>query len=96
MNLTNETATILVIGLVVALFVEGIKHTPLNKDLSADLVRLFTLVLGLLGGLIAMHLTGGGFAEYVGIGFSGAVSSIGIYEMIKGLTDGRVTKKAGE
>lgn len=96
MEITNEVAAIIVIALIVAIIVEVTKHTPLNDKLSVDLVQLLTLLLGLTGGLIAMRLMGGGFAEFVMIGLTGAVASNGVYDLVKNLTNGKLTKKVGE
>lgn len=96
MEFTDDIAITIVIALVVALVVELLKHTPLNDKLSVTLVQLTTLLLGLVGGLIAMHYTGGQFAEYVLIGLTGAVASNGIYDLVKNFTGGTLTKKVGE
>lgn len=96
MEITNEVASIIVIALIVAIIVEGVKHTPLNAKLSVNLIQLLTLLLGLIGGLIAMNLIGGSFAQFVMIGLTGAVASNGVYDLVKNLTNGKITKKVGE
>lgn len=96
MEITNELAAILVIAIGVAFIIEILKHTKINDRLSTDLIHILTLVLGLIGGLIAMYITGGLFAMYVVIGLTGAVLSSGIYEFIKSLFGGKFTKKVGE
>lgn len=94
--LTNDVATVLVIGLAVAFLVEILKHTGVNEKLSTILVDLLTLVLGLVGGLIAMYVTGGTFAQYVGLGLTGGLASPYIYDVINKVTGGKYTKKVGE
>ena len=96
MEFTNEVAAIIIIGIETAVITEILKHTQLNEKLSGRLVDLLTLTLGLAGGITAMYITGGPFAEYVWIGLSGAAWSTKIYEIVENWTKGNVTKKVGE
>lgn len=96
LTLTNDVAIVLVIGLTVAFLIEAVKHTRINGQLSTLLVDLITLILGLAGGLIAMYVNGGTFAQYVSIGLTGGMASPYIYNVIKKITGGKYTKTVGE
>ena len=80
MEKTLTGAITLVIAVVVAFLIEGLKHTKLK--ITEEMAHLLSLILGLVGGIIALYLTQGDFATYVFVGLGGAVASPGIYDML--------------
>lgn len=80
MEQTFTGAVTLVIAVVVAFIIEGIKHTQFK--ITEEMTHLLSLVLGLIGGVIAMYFTQGDFATYVFVGLAGAVASPGVYDML--------------
>ncbi len=86
MNINNLDAQSLAVTVVIAVFVavvtEVTKYFDKNEKLSARAIQLLTLVLGLIGGLIALSVFGGDFSTYVWLGLAGGVMSSGIYELV--------------
>lgn len=80
MEQTLTGAITLVIAVVVAFIIEGLKHTKLKT--TEEMAHLLSLILGLIGGMIAMYMTQGDFATYVFVGLGGAVASPGVYDML--------------
>lgn len=70
-----------VIGVLVSAVVEVVK-AKIQIDLTEEDVRHVALVLGWLGGMVAMYLAEGDFTSYSIIGLAGGVWSSGIYEFI--------------
>lgn len=80
MEQTLEIAITLVIAVVVAFLIELLKHT--NLKTTKEITHLLSLVLGIIGGVIAMYLTNGDFTTYVFVGLGGAIAAPGIYDML--------------
>lgn len=70
-----------VVGIIVSAVVEGIK-AKIQIDLTEEDVRHVALVLGWVGGMVAMYITGGDFTSFSIIGIAGGIWSTGIYEFI--------------
>lgn len=70
-----------VIGVIVSAVVEGIK-VYIQKDLTEEGIRLIALVLGWLGGMVALFITKGDFTSFSIVGLAGGIWSSGIYEFI--------------
>ncbi len=80
MEQTLTGAITLVVAVVVAFLIEGLKHTKFK--ITEEMAHLLSLVLGLIGGIIAMYFTQGDFTTYVFVGLAGAVASPGVYDML--------------
>lgn len=78
--ITIEIAVTLVIAVAVAFLIELFKHTKLK--ITEEMTHLLSLVLGIVGGLIAMYLIQGDFATYIFIGLTGAIAAPGVYDLL--------------
>ena len=71
----------IVIGIVVAGILEAVKYFTKNQ-LTEDQIKLSTLFLGLIGGVVAMYLNSGDFTTYGIVGIAGGIYAPSIYEFI--------------